>query len=176
VVKRSIVYRIDPKDGGYQATVAITYTHEGSFDWKTSRYRTYTRVYTPAGSILVSVDGSLLNDAIRNPQGLPGVVTTESEFGLTSFGTFTSVEPGQTHVLTFVYRLPQSVNDAVKNGSYTLKFFKQIGADPRDVTLHLDFHTPVRSAVPAEPSTAWGDETYSVSSILDTDKEFQVNF
>lgn len=176
VVKRSIDYRIDPKNGGYQATVAITYDHEGSFDWKTSRYRTYTRVYAPAGSTLVSVDGSLLNDAIRNPQGLPGVVTTESEFGLTSFGTFTSVEPGKTRVLTFVYQLPQRVNDAVKSGSYSLKFFKQIGADPRDVTLRFDFNKPIRSAVPAEPASAWGDDTYSVSSFLDTDKEFRVNF
>lgn len=176
VVRRSIDYRIEPKNGGYQATVAITYNHEGSFDWKTSRYRTYTRVYAPAGSTLVSVDGSLLNDAIRNPQGLPGPVTTQSELGLTSFGAFTSVEPGKTRVLTFVYQLPQSVNDAVRNGSYTLKFLKQIGADARDVTLHLDFNKSVRSAVPAEPSMAWGDDTYSVSSILDTDKEFRVNF
>lgn len=176
VVKRNIDYRIDPKNGGYQATVAVTYTHEGSFDWKTSRYRTYTRLYAPAGSTLISVDGSLLNDAVRNPQGLPGPVTTQSEFGLTSFGVFTSIEPGQSRTLTFVYQLPSSVGSAIGRGSYSLKFLKQIGADPRDISLHLDFNKALRSAVPAEASTAWGDDVYSVSTSLDSDKVFRVNF
>lgn len=176
VVKRNIDYRIAPRNGGYQATVAITYKHEGTFDWKTSRYRTYTRVYVPAGSELLSVDGSLANDAIRNPQGLPGTVTTESEFGLTSFGTFTSIEPGQSRTLSFVYQLPPSVTSAINAGSYTLKMLKQIGADPRDVTLHLDFNRALRTAIPAEDSSLWGDDIYDATDTLDMNKEFRVNF
>lgn len=176
VVRRSIDYRIIPNKGGFQATAKITYTHEGTFDWKTSRYRTYTRIYAPAGSELISVDGSLANDAILNPQGLPGSVTTESELGLTSFGTFTSVEPGQTRVLTFTYQLPVSVTTAVNAGSYSLKILKQIGADPRDITLHLDFNRALRTADPAENSSLWGDDIYDAESTLDMNKEFTVNF
>lgn len=176
VVQRSITYSIAPKNGGFQATAAITYTHEGSFDWKTSRYRTYTRIYVPTGSKLVSVEGSLANDAIRNPQGIAGAVTTESELGLTSFGTFTSIEPGQSRTLTFTYQLPASVTSAIAAESYTLTMLKQIGADPRDVTLHLDFNRALRTADPAESSSLWGDDIYDATDTLDANKEYRVNF
>ncbi len=176
VVKRTVNYAIAPHNGGFQATAAITYKHEGSFDWKTSRYRTYTRIYVPVGSEFISVTGSLANDAIRNPQGTAGAVTTESEFGLTSFGTFTSVEPGQSRTLTFTYQLPASVTTAVAAGSYTLRMLKQIGADPRDVVLRLDFNHALRSAVPAEGFSLWGDDIYDATDTLDTNKEYRVNF
>lgn len=176
VVKRSIDYRIVPYNGGYRATASITYKHEGSFDWKTSRYRTYTRIYVPAGSELVSVDGSLANDAIRNPQGLPGVVTTESELGLTSFGTFTSIEPGQSRTLTFVYTLPASVVQAIDGRSYTLSLLKQMGAESYDVALRLDFQRAVRSAVPPEDSEQWGDDVYDFIDTLSENRDYRVSF
>ncbi len=176
VVQRTIEYRITPRNGGYQATTAITYKHTGGFDWKTSRYRTYTRIYVPEGSEFLSVEGSLLNDAIRNPQGLPGVVTTQSEFGLTSFGTFTSVEPGQSRTLTFTYQLPKTVTDAVAAGSYTLNMLKQIGSNAHDLKVHLDFNHALRSANPAENESLWGDDIYDATATLDTNTEFRVNF
>ncbi len=176
VVKRTINYTVEPHDGGFQATAAITYKHEGTFDWKTSRYRTYTRIYVPAGSTLTSSSGSLANDAIRDPQGTAGTITTESEFGLTSFGAFTSIEPGQSHTLSFTYQLPASVTTAVAAGSYTLSMLKQIGADPHDVVLHLDFNHALRSASPAEDSSLWGDDIYDATDTLETDKEYRVNF
>ena len=174
VVKRSIEYSVSPYGSGYRATLAVTYDHQGSFDWKTSRYRTYTRVYVPEGSELVSVDGSLANDAIRNPSGAPGEIVTTEEFGLTSFGTFTSVEPGQSRTLTFVYTLPASVGTAIKNGSYTLRVLKQIGADDRDLHLDLDFNHTLRGASPAEDSANWGDDVYTLDASLDGNKDFWV--
>lgn len=176
VVKRTINYTVVPHNGGFQATAAITYKHEGSFDWKTSRYRTYTRIYVPAGSTLISSSGSLVNDAIRDPQGTVGAITTESEFGLTSFGAFTSVEPGQSRTLTFTYQLPASVTTAVAAGSYSLTMLKQIGADPHDVVLRLDFNHALRSASPAEDSSLWGDDIYDATDTLDANKEYRVNF
>jgi hypothetical protein len=174
VVERAIAYSLVPFENGYRATAAVTYNHTGSFDWKTSRYRTYARIFVPEGARLVSVEGSLANDAIRNPQGLPGEVTTSNEFGLTSFGTFTSIEPGQSRTLTFVYTLPKSVGDAIAAGSYTLRMQKQIGAEPPDVVLNLDFNKNIQDASPAEESTFWGDEVYSLETSLGVDQEFSV--
>lgn len=176
VVKRSIAYTITPTTTGYQATAAITYDHQGAFDWKTSRYRTYTRIYVPAGAQLVSVAGSLANDAIRNPQGLPGEVTTTSEFGLMSFGTFTSIEPGQSRTLTFVYTLPKSIGDAVVRGSYRMRVIKQLGALGPEIDFHLDFNKKLRNALPAEASSAWGDDVYSFHGTLEHDQDFFVEF
>ncbi len=176
VVKRTIAYSVTPTGNGYQATTAITYNHTGNFDWKTSRYRTYTRIYVPTGSQLVSVDGSLANDVIRNPQGLPGEVTTSSEFGLTSFGTFTSIEPGQTRTLTFVYMLPKSVSDAVRMGTYTLRVQKQIGAEAPQLFLNIDTNKNIRDAVPAEDASDWGDDVYTLETWLETDEEFYIEW
>lgn len=176
VVDRTISYSIAPTASGYRATASITYKHTGSFDWKTSRYRTYTRIYVPEGSSLVSVDGSLANDAIRNPSGAAGEVTTSQEFGLTSFGTFTSVEPGQSRTLTFVYDLPASVTSAIQSGTYTLTTLKQMGADARNLVLHLNFGKPIHSASVPEESSLWGDSIYDLSTVLSGDADFHVTF
>jgi hypothetical protein len=176
VVKRSIAYSIIPTVTGYQATASIRYDHQGTFDWKTSRYRTYTRIYVPAGAKLISVSGSLANDAIRNPQSLPGEVTTMSEFGLTSFGTFTSIEPGQSRTLTFVYTLPKSIDDAIAAGSYRLRLMKQLGALDPEIDFHLDFNKKIRSALPSEASSAWGDDVYSFQGTLEHDQDFFIEF
>ena len=176
VVERTITYSVVPTASGHQATASITYNHTGSFDWKTSRYRTYARIYVPEGSQLVSVDGSLANDAIRNPAGLPGEVTTSSEFGLTSFGTFTSIEPGQMRTLTFVYTLPTSVSQAIRTGRYTLRMQKQIGAEAPQVFLRIDGEKKIRDAVPPEESSNWGDDIYTLETWLETDQEFSIEW
>lgn len=176
VVKRSIAYSIVPVGTEYHARVAITYDHQGSFDWKTSRYRTYTRVYAPEGSSLLSVEGSLANDAVRNPQLLPGEVTTQNEFGLTSFGTFTSIEPGETRTLVFTYQLPPQVRTAIHNGLYTLRVLKQIGADDHNLALDLRFQKRVKKAAPAEAESAWGDSAYVLQQSLSQNAFFRVAF
>lgn len=174
VVDRTIEYTVTPTTRGYEATVNIRYDHNGSFTWKTTRYRTYTRVYAPLGSTLVSSNGTLLNDKLQNPSAAEGEVTVTDELGMTSFGAFTSVEPGDTHTLTFTYLLPKSVSDAIENGLYELKVIKQIGAADHDLVLELDFNRDIERAEPGEDETEWGDDRYRIQTALDTDKTFMV--
>ena len=56
-VKRKIKYELSLEGNDYKARVSIEYDHGGEFDWKTTRYRTYTRIYVPEGSRLISADG-----------------------------------------------------------------------------------------------------------------------
>ncbi|MBU1915671.1 DUF4012 domain-containing protein, partial [Patescibacteria group bacterium] len=93
-VERSINYSLMPTDHGFDASVAITYDHHGSFDWKTTRYRTYTRIYVPAGSELIGVEGAMFNDKLKDPARRPGAADVYSELGRTAFGAFISIEPG----------------------------------------------------------------------------------
>lgn len=176
VVKRAIRYHLRPQGKSYEATVSITYDHQGSFDWKTSRYRTYTRIFVPQGSRLLAVDGSLENDALRNPQALSGEVVTQEELGLTSFGTFIAIEPGHQGTLTFTYLLPESIAEAIRHGTYALHLLKQMGAADHDIALNLDFDLPVRKASPPEQLEAWGDDTYVWQSLLEENKEIRVDF
>jgi hypothetical protein len=168
-VLRTIDYAIDRSADGYVGRVTITYTHQGAFDWKTTRYRTYTRVYVPAGSTLLSSSGALRDDKLKNPSGAAGEVDVGSELGFTVFGAFTSIEPGETRELAFEYLLPASVTEAIENGRYDLTVLKQIGAAEHGLTLDLDFDKKVATAAPAELEHFWGDDVYSGAFGLESD-------
>lgn len=171
-VDRRVGYRIEPAGDGYRATVEIEYTNNASFTWKTTRYRTYTRVYAPLGSTLVSSSGSLDNDKILNPSGAEGMVDVVDDLGMTSFGAFTSIEPGETRVLSFTYALPSSVVEAIGGGVYELAVIKQLGAADHDLLLNLNFGSNVTYASPGEEQDNWGDDAYQYETVLDTDKAF----
>lgn len=174
VVDRHVTYSVVKHGSGYRATTSITYDHNGWFDWKTTRYRTYTRIYVPLGSTLVSSSGSLKDDRTRNPGMLPGEVTVVDEFGMTSFGAFIAIEPGQTGTLSFTYDLPVTVSNAINRGTYRLLALKQLGAGDNLLTLNLDFDTTLASAVPGEDPAHFGDDLYQVTTELNTDKLFTV--
>lgn len=174
VVERHVTYTMVPHGSGYRATVSINYDHHGGFDWKTTRYRTYTRLFVPLGSQFVSSSGSLKNDKLSNPGLLPGKVTVQDELGMTSFGAFIAIEPGESGTLTFTYDLPATVVSAINRGSYRLLAMKQLGAGDNLLTLNLDFGTTLTSALPSEDATGYGDSLYQVTTELNTDKLFTV--
>ncbi|MDQ5952287.1 MAG: hypothetical protein QG626_414, partial [Patescibacteria group bacterium] len=175
VVDREVTYSIVKHGTGYRATTNIKYIHHGGFDWKTTRYRTYTRLYVPSGSTLISSSGSLRDDKTRNPGLVPGQITVENEFGMTSFGGFIAIEPGQSGTLSFTYDLPSSVVSAIDRGDYRLLAIKQLGAGDNLLTLNLDFDTTVTSAEPGEEVENFGDNRYQVTTELNTDKLFTVH-
>ncbi len=159
------------------AKATVRYTHRGTFDWKTSRYRTYVRLYVPAGSRLVGTTGSLADDKTKNPSRSPGRTDITDELGFTVFGTFTAVEPGETRDLTFEYVLPDAIAKSVlERGAYRLHADKQLGAAARALTLQLAFGKNLATADPAEPREFWGDGTYSQQTTLDGDRTFFVGF
>ncbi|MFH1253762.1 MAG: DUF4012 domain-containing protein [Candidatus Uhrbacteria bacterium] len=165
-VERTISYSVNRDvDGKYIGQVDITYNHTGNFDWKTTRYRTYTRVYVPSGSQLI------------NSSGLStGEVITEQDLGATVFGGFISIEPSQTGTLSFTYILPEKIQKLIATNNYFLKVDKQIGAMAHALTLDLDFGKKVAGATPAENSTDWGDNIYRLETKLYTDKTFSIWF
>lgn len=176
-VSRNISYSIEPTTGGsYQGQVQITYRHNGTFDWKTTRYRTYTRIYVPEGSELIDYSGTLADDQLRNPSLAPGEADVVDELGLTSFGAFTAVEPGEVGVLTFRYQLPESVVESIEQGVYELDVIKQIGAADHELSLDLDFDKSVSGAYPGEESNYHGDDSYSLNTYLDQNLKFVVEF
>jgi hypothetical protein len=174
VVKRSVDYHVNKQGDHYQATATIKYDHRGSFNWKTTRYRTYTRIFVPQGAKLLAASGSLKDDKTRNPGLAPGSVDIADEFGMTSFGAFIAIEPGQSGTLSFTYELPSTVTSAIEHGAYRLLALKQLGAGDNLLTLNLDFGTTLASATPAEDPDDFGDKTYTVTTQLETDQLFTV--
>jgi len=175
-VKRSITYQISKNSSGqYLGRTTIRYQHEGSFDWRTTRYRTYTRVYLPKGTRFIRGQGMLENDKTQNPELRAGSVDVFEDLDLTVLGAFIAIEPGKVGELSFDYELAPSVVQAIQKGTYQLQVFKQNGARDYALTLGLDFDKKVSNADPAEERGSWGNTRYDISTVLDQDKSFQVN-
>lgn len=177
VVDRHVTYTVRPNGSGYRATASIKYTNTATpaeKDYRTIDYRTYTRVYAPLGSKLISVSGSLAHEPRLNPSLAPGIPDVIDDLGMTSFGAYTFVPLGKSQTLSFTYDLPQTVVDAIKRGDYELQVYKQVGARDNLLTIDEDFGKAVRDAVPPEKSANWGDRKYHLETVLDTDKSFRV--
>lgn len=174
-VGRVIAYSVAPqKDGSYLGSVRITYDHRGHFDWKTTRYRTYARVYVPQGSKLLNVLGAMENDKLKDPGRHPGTPDVVDELGRTSFGAFISVEPGEKRTLEFRFSLAPSVVQAVRDGKYHLDVEKQPGTIAHGLTLDLDFGKKLTSAEPPEDRKEWGDTRYRFTTDLRIDRAFDI--
>lgn len=124
------------------ARLEIEYLHSGNFDWKTTRYRTYTRVYVPKGSELISWQGAMENDRID----IPGQVDVYEELDKTVFGAFISVEPQEGGKLIFEYKLPKRIQNQLKGNNYQLIFQKQPGVENKTINIDLELDKPVNNA------------------------------
>ncbi len=171
-MKRELTYTIEPRGNQFVAKASMKYTHTGVFDWRTSRYRTYARVYVPRGSQLLETKGAMKWDRSKEP----GVIDQGEELGKQWFGTFIAIEPGQTGTLEFVYTLPASITEQINQGNYELLAQKQLGLVDTALTLDLNFGKNIQMAVPAEEQKNWGNTNYSVQSDLREDKTFRVGF
>lgn len=170
VVNRSISYKLEQKDDGLLAKLKINYAHNGGFDWRTTRYRTYTRLYVPAGAKLTKIK-------INNEDKDISEIDITKEFNKSVFGVFVSIEPGKIGSLDFEYKLPAGLNELAKNGNYSLYVQKQPGNKVENLTVDLKFKNKVKSYSPAGFSaTRMGSEGIRWKTDLRTDKAFRVNF
>ncbi len=170
VMKKTVTYRLDATNPDHPtATVTLRYTNTAQkIDWRYTRYRSYTRVYVPDGSVLLSSSGAL--------QEKNNSVDVFHELGKTVFGAFWSIEPGATGELSFTYALPPSAVEKISSGAYHLDWPKQPGADKTQLTLDLSFDKKVRSASPPEQSDKWGDARYEYTTDSLTDRTFDLTF
>ncbi|MCX6745677.1 MAG: DUF4012 domain-containing protein [Candidatus Parcubacteria bacterium] len=174
-VDRTINYSFANKNGDLIAKVTIIYKNNADFTWKSTRLRTYARVYVPLGSELISSQGAMENDKIKDPSHQPGQIEKGQEFDKTYFGAFISIEPHETGVLSFEYKLPKKIVEQINLGTYNLLIQKQPGVIP-NLTLDLKFDKNIKSATPAEEQKEWFNNSYKYSAALDTDKSFVVSF
>jgi hypothetical protein len=123
VMERHYTYTVAQEKNGAVATLTIKYRNTGKFDWKTTRYNTYIRVYVPSGSVLLSSSGAQLRERSQTP----GQVETLTELGKTVFAAFKSIEPGTESELVLKYTLPAGVAAQWQAGKYTMVWQKQPG-------------------------------------------------
>ncbi len=166
VVEKSIYYKVEQEDDGIYATLRIGYEHKGSFDWRTTRYQTYTRLYAPLGSLLQETKGISKGEAY-----------TGEEFGKTFFGAYTVIEPGKVGSLSYRYKLPASIAEQVKQKEYTLLFQKQPGSRIKKLTVDISLGKPIKSRqLPAGEVQDQGGGRLVWMGEFETDQEFSLGF
>ncbi len=166
VMDKQIFYSIDATNpDGPTATVRLQYKNTNTkIDWRYTRYRSYTRVYVPEGSELLSWTGT----GNRNPDVM-------RELGKQVYGAFWVVEPGRTGELSFTYRLPARVTAGLTPGPYTLLVQRQPGSNTK-LTLDLRFGKTLKRATPGEASQDFGDDRYRYSADLTKNEAFTIEF
>lgn len=130
VVKKKIDYSVSQRSGQASANLTLNYRHEGDFNWRTTRYRSYTRIYVPYGSRLIASSGldedksdwTALDDPILNK---------------TIFGFFFTVEPGTEKSITINYSLPENINSQLTDGNYNLVIQKQSGRRTQELKVNI---------------------------------------
>lgn len=187
VIDQQINHRVDvDRDGRLLATVGVTRTHRGTFGNPFTGYRnrTYHRFYVPRGSRLLGADGFTTLPAsifLSLPAGSkpdPLLTSTEGrvvvdeqsgtrindEFGLTVFGNWTELDPGETKTFTLTYELPLTLSTGFDR--YDVTIGRQAGAQPRqyDFNVSLADGTVVWSSVTQEKLNA---KRYSYSASLE---------
>ena len=173
VVKRAIDYGVQMVGDDLVANLKIIYKNQAkSFDWRTSRYRTYTRVYVPLGSKLLEVRGAM----VKEKDSRPGEVEAYEEFGKTVFGAFIVIEPGKEGVLEFKYRLPKFIGQQVEQNMYSLFFQKQAGIQVSDLTISLDLGKKIKAWSPWGLGVEARNSQIKWQNPVRQDTEFKVQF
>jgi len=170
VMKRALNYHVHRDGDSLIADVSFTYTNEGTITWKTTRYRTYVRVYAPQGSTLISSEGAMV-DCNKTK---PGDVKTTEELNKTVFGAFVCTEPGASKTLHLQYALPSRITDQVDNGEYKLLIQKQAGTAVYPINLTLDLGKNLKSLETADGNTNQSGPTLSYQDTLSQDRYYTV--
>jgi len=163
VMSRSINYKITQGNNGLFSKLTLNYAHNGKVDWKTSDYKSYTRVYVPLGSQLIKING-YENQAID----------TGDEFGKTWFGFYLIVAPGKISNITLEYKLPSAI---MLNNNYGLYIQKQPGKELDNLSVDLSFKNGIKSYSPASLSMKKiNSTTIKWEGDLGIDRSFEIRF
>lgn len=140
VMKKGVAYNLRNNGGAVTANLNLSYRHEGGFDWRTTRYRSYTRVLAPLGSKLISIKGD--NNVKLDAESISSAEDNDLEKSV--FGFFFSVEPGTTGVINLEYSLPENVSANLKARNYQLLVQKQAGRRTESFTANIngDIYAP----------------------------------
>lgn len=165
VVSRSIKYELEESKNKVLSKLRINYSHFGNFDYKTTRYRTYTRVYVPLGAKLVKFSG--LSE---------GEVDIGTEYGKTYFGAFVSIEPGEMGYLYLEYELPNRIKNDLENGEYEFYIQKQPGNSIKELIVDLSIENEIKSYKPTGFYVSTPEKGKVIwNTSLNADRSFKIN-
>jgi hypothetical protein len=130
-------YKVDFTNDAPKVKLDLNYKNTAlGFSWRTTRYRSWTRVYAPLGSRLLNVLGN--EKELRYYNDLNTNYEVTEELGKNAFGTFLIIEPGERKTITLEYELPGKSSNYLKNG-YNFLAQKQIGTIKPQLKISTQF-------------------------------------
>lgn len=174
VMERNISYDVEMHEDGLHGKLRVSYKNNGTFTFFTTRYRTFTRIYLPPGTELLSANGYMTNDFFHG--GEPTDPEVYEEMDKTVVAGFIPIEPQKEGVIELEYRLPEKITEKVRNDNeYFLLAQKQSGAKGYglhvtfDVGEKIDWRTPY-----LDISDLDGDNKVVFDTDLLVDRDFYV--
>ena len=171
VMDKNYSYSLEQKADGLYAYLKVTYQHNGQFDWKTTTYHSYVRVYVPLGSQLIKATGLVAGDMAVTSENFSDPAASK-----TVFGGLISIEPQHNGSLELDYKLPASVAQAAADGRYSLYFQKQPGNYLQAVNIDAKFRKNISSYAPVISGQKVGDQEIKWTGTGDTDQLYETNF
>ncbi|MBN2854566.1 DUF4012 domain-containing protein [Patescibacteria group bacterium] len=123
VVKKGIDYEINLEKNKAEVSLRLAYRHEGGFDWRTTRYRSYTRVYLPLGSKLKSLESF----GLAKLEDSSVVSYDDLELNKTVVAFFFTLEPAMAGGLDLEYSLAENLVANLNSSNYNLLVQRQSG-------------------------------------------------
>lgn len=176
VMTKIISYHVSKDADRYKASVTLKYHNDGIISTFTTRYRTYTRIYVPYGSELITTNGFLTNDRYLQGDPVAAKVTQDEAVHKTVFEGFISVEPKTEETVTLEYYLPQTVSQQIEAGSYELYWQKQSGTDNVQYDFTLDIDESIDSIDTLDEPQEISDNKVHLSAPLNVDKTIKLEF
>jgi hypothetical protein len=192
VIQRSLHYEVDISDMNHPiGEVTLTYQHTGtgnspctqvaSYGNGTYRdmlercYWDYWRVYTPAGSDLLSSSAQLVpSEELINEEGWSGQVESLSgESGTQIFAGLMVLPIGNISQFDISYALPSSILQQIYNGQmdYSLRVKVQPGLEGLPFSLEVILPSSFQILTASEGIIHTGANTWSWQGILTTSTE-----
>lgn len=171
-VKRQIAYDVSLNGESAIANLKITYTNEGTITWKSTRYRSFTRVYVPLGSQLTNSSGFVTNDKLQN--GAPTDAETSTELDKTVFSGFIAVEPKESATIEISYTLPKETYQTIKSKEYSLDIQKQPGTASYPFTVNFNGGYRPKDVLPLDIESSIQQDSVLYTGLLGKDLYFSV--
>jgi hypothetical protein len=164
VVSRKMNYKLERSVNGLFSHLDLTYAHEGGVDWRTSAYRTYTRIYLPLASEIISVEGFKSDYQFYE------------ELGKSVLAGFLEVAPGKISDLKIYYKLPDKIFKKYDEGIYSLYIQKQPGKNVEPLIVNIETKNKAKNFLPTGFFVKRLDDEIQWTSDLEFDREFIINF
>lgn len=178
VIVRTINRTLTKEGDDYVVNLDLIYNHTGVQDNDfITRYRTYTRVYVPQGSELISSDGFLTASEYEGGKAVVAETHQDELHHKTIFEGFISVEAMSTKTVTLRYALPRNMANYINSHhTYSLYLQKQAGTKNVTVNSSVDFGQTITAFTPIDKIQKNGNNRVQFTSPFNEDQILSIDF